>query len=315
MPYRPRLIVKACGTVVQSHLVVILCQSLQHIGHLTEHLLLARSQVKLISAAVVEGVKRQSLPAEFLHTVLTPHEPQHGSLQCQCFLIVRPEDEASVQLIQGIVQPTLPYGDFGCLEVARICLSLAPCGFPEQLVGLVIPALILQRKGKVVDRLAVVWVGVTLLRQFHSLAQILLCLTEASPADIPQSELVEATDVVGVTAQGFLVVVNGIPRGMTVLLQVQAGEIELLIGLYLLRQQGGLSAVGYGAYLVALCMPLHDGAFLAIYHFAYHEIELIERRALHVNSLCQHLFRAYRHHLIIICLSAVTLQFYAHFLL
>ena len=224
------------------------------------------------------------------------------------------EYEASVQFIQGIVQPALPYRNLCCLKIACISLSLGPCGLPEQFVGFIILTLILQRKGEIVDWLAVVGVRVAFLRQFHGLAQIVLSLAEAPPADIPQAKLVQAAYVVGVTAQGFLVIVNRTPRGMTVLLQVQAGEIELFVGLYLLRQQCGLSAVGDGTYLIALSMPLHHGAFLAVKRLAYHEVERAERGVPYVNSLRKHLLRAHRHHLIIILLTAIAPQYYVHFL-
>ena len=47
---------------------------------------------------------------------------------------------------------------------------------------------------------------------------------------------------------------------MTVLLQVQPRQEELLVGLYLLRQQGCLGTVGNRADLVALGMPMHHRA-------------------------------------------------------
>ena len=88
------------------------------------------------------------------------------------------------------------------------------------------------------------------------MAQIRLCLVEATPSQIPQAHLIEAAIVVRVSAQGFLVIVSRIPCGMTILLQMQAGEIELVVGLGVLGRQRSLGGVGDRTDLVGLSMPL-----------------------------------------------------------
>ena len=138
-------------------------------------------------------------------------------------------DDAAVYLVKGILVATLCSAYFGCLEVCGICPALVPRGFPKQFVCLGEFALILERHGKIIDRFAVVGVGVTLLRQFYSFAQVFFSKGKATLSDVPQSHGVEAADVVGVTSQCLFVVVGGVPCGMAVLFQVQTGEIELLV--------------------------------------------------------------------------------------
>ena len=154
-------------------------------------------------------------------------------------MVVPVVDETAVHLVEGILVTALGGADLSRLEVAGVGPCLVPGGFPEELVGLGRLALIFLREGEVVDGLAVVRIGVALLRQTDSLAQIVLSLGETALADVPQAHGVQAANVVGVAAQSLLVVVGSLPGGVTILLQVHARQVELLVGLDLLRQQGG----------------------------------------------------------------------------
>ena len=116
-------------------------------------------------------------------------------------------------------------------------------------------ALIFQTEGEIEDGLTVVGVRIALLPYLHSSAQIGLCLTEASTTQIPQACLGQAAHIVRITAQGLFVIVEGTPCGMTVLLQMESRQVELVVGLRLLRREGSLSGIGNGSDVIGLCLP------------------------------------------------------------
>ena len=195
-------------------------------------------------------------------------------------MVAAVEDKAAVQLVQGIVIAGLQDTDTGRLEKSGICPCFVPRRLPEQLVGfcqfcvlalqatkgrvqsawfIVSQALVFQAERQVEERLTVVGIGVTFLPYLYGFSQISPCLVETSAAQIPQSGLIQASYVVGVASQGFLVIVEGAPSGMPVLLQVQSCEIELVVGLGVLRGKRCLGSIGYGTNLVVLGTPRQEG--------------------------------------------------------
>ena len=61
---------------------------------------------------------------------------QHSSLQGTGLVVTTVEDEAAVQLVEGIVVTAIRHTDTGRLEVAGIGPDLIPSGFPEEFVSL-----------------------------------------------------------------------------------------------------------------------------------------------------------------------------------
>ena len=174
-------------------------------------------------------------------------------------MVVPVADEATVHLVEGILVAALCSTDLGSLKVAGICPGLTPGRLPEQFVSLIILSLVFQCEGKVIDWLAVIRIRIALGDEFDSLSQIALSLGEAPFPDKPQAHGVQATNVVGVSTQGLLIVVGRYPRGVTVLFQVHTRKVELLVGLDLPGQQGCLGTVGDRTDVVGLGMPLEHG--------------------------------------------------------
>src|SRR5574344_533835 len=58
-----------------------------------------------------------------------------------------------------------------------------------------------------------------------------------------------------VTTEAFLIIIRGMEGGMTILFQMKTGKIQLLHRLDFFWSQGSLGTIGYGAYLIILCMP------------------------------------------------------------
>ena len=289
LPDSLRLLHPCCGEIVERQLVIVLGQSLHQLFQFFQKRSVAREQILLIAAAIVEEVGSESLAAQLQGLFLPSHEPQHRRLECQCLLVVGTIDQSAIQFVEGIIEPFLCHRNLGSLEIAGICQSLVPSGFPEEFVSLIEPSLVFQCEGEMIDGLPVIGVRVALLREAHGLAQIGFRLGKASLADEPESHGIETTDVIGVAAQGLLIIVHRTPGGMAVLLQVQSGEVELLVGLHLFGQQRSLGTVGNGTYLIRLGLPLHHESLLTIQFFINSETEFGESDALSSHTLHHHL--------------------------
>ena len=93
---------------------------------------------------------------------------------------------------------------------------------------------------------------------------------------------------------------------MTILLKMQACEIELVVGLGILRRESSLSGIGNRTYLVGFGTPLQVVGL---------ERQSVQRGSLYVNALLnEHLLRAQVHLLIIINHAVVILQHDMHVL-
>ena len=288
--------------VVEGQFVVVAHGPVHHFHHFLEHVLVFCQEVFFVDDAVVEAVEQERLPDELQALVQlfrSPHlqrallagllpEPEHGGFQCPRLVVATVENEASVELVEGVVVAVLRRADAGRLEVAGVGPRLVPRAFPEQVVSLLPAVLVFQGECEVEDGLAVVGVGISLFEYSHGLSQESLGPLEAPSPEEPEPRLVEAPDVVGVAAERLLVVVEGRPGGVAVLLQVESGEEELVVGLRVLGRKGGLGGVGDGAYLVVLGRPGHQRRALCVGP-CDDENQVFHVCALHVDGLLKYL--------------------------
>ena len=242
---------------------------MQQLLHLVDYPLVARQQIHLIAAYIVEEVGLQCLSTHLHSTLFAPHLPEHSGFQGDGFLVVGTVNQSAVQFVEGIVEPTLCHRYLCCLEISGIGPCLAPCCLPEQFISLIRLSLVFQCKGEVVYRLTVVWIGITLGDELHRLAQIILGACIASLADVPEAEGIQTAHVVGISAQGLFIIIHRTPGGMSILFQVLPCQEQLFVGFYLLGQQGSLGAVWNRTYLIALGVPLHHHSLRAIEGFQY----------------------------------------------
>ena len=248
--------VLSTAPVVECKLVVVVKLFVHQVDEIVKHSLVASKQILLIAATIVEEVELLAFLADAQRLVLASGEPKHRSFQCQHLMVAAVASQTAVDFLQGIFEPAFLYRDAGSLIEGSTPPGIAPRCFPEPFVCLVQHTLIAQRQGEVVERLTVVGIRIALIENFLGMAQIGFCFTEATTAQIPQPHLVEATIIVGVAAQGFLIIVSRIQCGMTILLQMQTCEIELVVGLGVLRRQCCLSGIGNRTDLVGFSMPL-----------------------------------------------------------
>ena len=170
--------------------------------------------------------------------------------------------------------------------------------------------LVFQAEGEVEDRLSLVGVRVALLPYLYGTAQIPFCLLEPSAAQIPQSGLVQTAHVVGVAAQRLLVVVQGRPCGVAVLLQVQSRQVQLVVGLGVHRRQRSFGGIGNRTNLVGLGLPgqqRHSLRTLGLC-LADGKREFRKLCLFHVDALRQHFFGTHGQRFFVIRL---VLQFVA----
>ena len=222
-----------------------------------QRLLSAGEQVLLEEATVVEGVDGERGADPLQRLLPTAQLAQDGGTQGASLVVVRVADEGTVHFVESILPARFGCTDAGRLEVTGIGPRLVPRRLPEPPIGLRRLALVFQGEGQVEERFAVVGVRVALLPDADGGAQVVLRLVEASAAQVPEARLVQAAHVQRVAVQSLLVVVEGRPCGVAVLLQVQARQVELVHRLALQRRQGSLGGVGDGADVVGLGVPRH----------------------------------------------------------
>ena len=145
-----------------------------------------------------------------------------------------------VQLVQRIVQPPLRHADLRTGKIPGILPGGIPSGLVEPVIGLVQAPLTAQAQRQVVQRLAVVRVGIAPLQDLHRRAEIRLRQRVAAAAQVPQAEGVVAPHIERITPQGLLVIILRAPGRVAVLLQVQARQVELLTGADFRRFQRSL---------------------------------------------------------------------------
>ena len=180
--------------------------------------------------------------------------------------------------------------DRGEVVEARLLLGGGPGRLVEGVVGLVVPALIEQRQAEVDICLAVIRVGVALGHARDGRAEVLLRPGEQAAAQQQRAVGVVHADVARVALQRFEVVRVGQVRRVAVLLDVQAGQVELLVGENLLRQLRGGRRIGNLVDLLRLRRVVEQLPAIRVVHGQH------ERRLRHVDddAVAEHVHRADR---------------------
>ena len=302
--------------------MVVVYVSVHHLYQLLQHVLILRQQVSFEDDSIVEAVYLERLVDElqavvqifraahlqtaFLLAFL--QKSQNGSLQGTRLVVTTIEDETAIELVECILIAALRCADASCLEVACVGPCLVPCGLPEEFIGLLRTLQVFQRQCKVEDGLALIGVRVTLLPNLHSFTQIRFSLVETSASQIPKTHLVQTAHIIGIATQSLLVVVEGRPRGMTVLLQVESRQIELVVGLRVSRRQGSLGSIGDRTNLIGFGMPTDSASSIPSRCGNDRQCQLIELGTLHIYRLGKNGLRRQRQHLIIVLLTIVVAQ-------
>ena len=175
-------------------------------------------------------------------------------------MVVPVADKGAVDFVESVFEAILHSRNLGAGEVAGILPCSVPARLVEAVVSLIEAALILQCQAEVVERFAIIGVGVALHKGIHRSGEVLFGACEASFAYIPKTEGIVAAHVDRVAAQSLLVVVNRVVGSVAILLKVQACEIELFGSLYFLRKKGSFGSIGDRTYFIGFTVPAEQFA-------------------------------------------------------
>ena len=136
--------------------------------------------------------------------------------------------------------------------VAGFLLGGGPGSLEEGIVGLVLPSLIAQAQAQVHVCLGTIGVWVTGSKAINGRPEIRFRLVEPAPAHEQQAIGIVGPAVPGIAPKGLQVIGIGEVGGVAVLLQMQSGEIQFLVGHDLLRLLGRGHGIGNGLNLLFL---------------------------------------------------------------
>ena len=217
-------------------------------------------------------------------------------------------DERALQLVESILPAFVGDADTGRLEVAGISPGLVPCGLPEAIVGLLENAQELIDDTQIEDGFTVVGIGIATLQHLYGRLQIGLCLLETGTTQIPESHLHVAAIVHRIATQGLLVIVEGRPRSMTVLLQMKTCEVELVNGFGVLWREGSLCGIRDGTYLIGLWIPLQQRELSRVVSPFDDQMKISKMFFASLHRFHEHLFRTQCYYLVIILFALLAVE-------
>ena len=225
LPYCRSLLEKPGGDIVKGELVIVV----RFVAHDLHELVHVSSEKRpLEKAAEIEAVGRKRLSYVIQGFLRLSDMAQDRRLEHPCRGIVPVAVQGMAEFVEGVLPASFSGAYLGAGEISRILPRGVPCGFVEEVVGFAPAVPVFQAESQVVYGLAVVGVLVASGQDFHRLAQIAFGLVEARPAQIPEPQGVVVAYVGRVAPQRLLVVVQGAPGRMPVLLKVQTCQIQLL---------------------------------------------------------------------------------------
>ena len=127
---------------------------------------------------------------------------------------------------------------------------------------------------------------------------------ETAFTDIPQTKRIVITHINRITAQCFFVVFYGIVCGVSILFQMQAGQIKLFSSLYFFREQGCFSSVGNRFHFFRFRMPIKQFPSVC----RDFKNQFIKFLTIHIYHFIQQFFRGDSHFLAIIYFPVFTFQ-------
>jgi hypothetical protein len=160
---------------------------------------------------------------------------QHGSFQVPGLQVIGVRAEPVFEVFEGGPEVAAEAIDGRQRMVSGRLPGEVPSGFVECRICLRKPALVFEHDTQMVGRLAIVRVRVAFGQTRESAPEVLLCFAELATTQLQPPHGVVRPRVVRIAVERFTPIEFGIACGMPVLLQVQTGKIELLVGGHLSR--------------------------------------------------------------------------------
>ena len=159
---------------------------------------------------------------------------------------------------------TAPACIYGPQIIIGHFLLLAPCRLIEGIIGLILPILMPQCQSQQIITLAVIWIGVPFHQTLQRLTEILFALGKPSPAHQQLSICIVDTDIPRIPLEPLQII--GIRKigGMAILLDMLAGKIQLLAGMYFPRLLHRLCRLRHLGYPQRLRAVFHQTSSLSI---------------------------------------------------
>ena len=218
------------------HSVGICCEScMQKIQSQQQGLMGGERLTGFISGAEVQRILVQCLSDTLVGFFGTTQRVQDADAQMLRLQVTCVPGEGFIDQFIGVVPFLIPAGDACQLETGRTLPGLAPRRFVKGVKSFIEPLLIPQGQAELIIGLPIAGVGVAHGQSLDRFPGQRFCFAEQTAHALESGHGDQAAAVSGVPTQSFLVVVLRTEGGVTVLLQMQAVQIELFVGLHFLR--------------------------------------------------------------------------------
>ncbi len=185
----------------------------------------------------IQRVERQRGRQELPGFAFLAKLAQHNGFEVAGARVVSVETQRTLQVLEG--QSPMPTRAINFRQSVIGCAGprLVPNRFIKGIVGLALSAQISQAHAQIVVRFAVIRIGIAASEPLDGSPEVLFGEVKFPAPKLPEAHSIVATSVQRIAAQGFVPIERRAARRMAVLLEVQAGDEELV---------GALDFVGRG---------------------------------------------------------------------
>ena len=142
--------------------------------------------------------------------------------------IVGVEFQCAGEMIEGLGEIFPPAVDLRQRMIRRPLPRRVPGGFIKRVVGIIVAAQETQRQAQVVMRLTIIRIGIARGQARDGRAKMFLRQVEFAPPQMVKAQRIVAAAIQRIAAERFAPVHHRIARGVAVLLQMQAGDVEFV---------------------------------------------------------------------------------------
>ena len=139
-------------------------------------------------------------------------------------------NQTPLDMFHGQPEIAPPAIDAGKVIIACFLFPGRPDGLEESIIGFVFLSLIPQGQAQIQIRFAVTGIGIVLRHPGNGCPEVCFGFLKPAPAQKQRAQRVVGPDIPGVTPESFPIIGIGEAGGMAVLLQMNAGQVQLFIG-------------------------------------------------------------------------------------
>ena len=155
--------------------------------------------------------------------------PQHDDFEIAGTEVVRVKQQRTVQMFERFHPVLAAAINFRQRVITRRHPRLIPTRFVKRIIGFAIAAEMAQCQPKMIKRLAVVGIGVAPRLAFDDVAEMFFRLGKFAALEMPDAKRVVATRIQRIAAQRLAPIKHRRTRRVTILVEVQAGDEQLVV--------------------------------------------------------------------------------------